>query len=138
MAGSIAHQAASNGVFPQTIDCGQSVAICQRHDVLSPGVEKRARSNEQRTDATLLEECKSGLNVAVVACLRNDELLPHRLRRSLHLPVLRLRVWKGRAHQRGNRRSLGHELTQQIKSLRPQSGAEKDHLYVPKTQIRTY
>ena len=70
---------------------------------------------------------KAALMSGSLPCLRNDELLPDRLRRCLHLPVLRLCVWKGRLHQRGNRRPLGHELTQQIKSLLPQSGAEKDH-----------
>jgi hypothetical protein len=49
------------------------------------GVQERAGTNEQRTDPVLDERCKGGLDVAVAADIENDELLPDRLCRGVHV-----------------------------------------------------
>ena len=83
------------------------------------GVHERAGTDEQRTGPALDERCKGGLDVAVAADIENDELLPDRLRRGLHVSSLRLGIGSVRVHQHGNCRRLGHELAQQLQSLRP-------------------
>src|SRR5262249_28712394 len=81
-------------------------------------------ADEQRTSTALDKRCKCGLEVAVAADLENDELLPDRLRRGLHVSSLPLgiRTW---VHEHGNGCRLGHELTQQLQSLRLQHAGEK-------------
>ena len=52
---------------------------------------------------------------------------PIALRRGLHVSSLRLGIGTVRVHEHGNCCRLGHELAQQLQSLRPQHGVEKDH-----------
>src|ERR1043166_3280610 len=65
------------------------------------------------------------LDVTVAADIENDELLPDRLSCGLQVSSLRLGIGGVRVHEHGNCRRLGHELAQQLQSLRPQY-AEKD------------
>ena len=91
------------------------------------GVQERAGTDEQRTSPALDERCKGCLDVAVVADIENDELLPDRLRRGLHVSSLRLGFRSVRVHEHGNCRRPGHDLAQQLQSLRPQHAGKKDH-----------
>ena len=99
----------------------------QRDQTFPMRVQERAGADEQRAGPALDEGCKGGLDVAVAADIENDELLPDRLRRGLHVVSLRLGRRGVRVHEHANCCRLGHELAQQLQSLRPQHAAEKAH-----------
>ena len=103
------------------------MASRQRDHAFPMGDQERAGTDEQRTGPALDERCKGCLDVAVAADIENDELLPDRLRRGLHVSSLRLGFRSVRVHQHGNCCRLGHELAQQLQSLRPQHAGEKAH-----------
>ena len=103
------------------------MASRQRDDPFPLGVQKRPGPDEQRAGPALDDRCKGGLDVAGGRGIENEELLPDRLRRGLHVASLRRGRRSVRVHERGNRRRLGHELPQQLQSLRPQHAAEKAH-----------
>ena len=52
--------------------------------------QERAGADKQRAGPALDKGCKGGLDFAVAADIKNDELLPDRLRRGLHVFSLRL------------------------------------------------
>ena len=97
----------------------------QRDDLFPTASQERAAADEQRAGLALDESCKGGLDVAVAAGIENDELLPDRLRRGLHVSSLRLGSRSVRVDEHGNRCRLGHQLAQQLQPLRPQLAAEK-------------
>ena len=99
----------------------------QRDDPFPMGVQERAGTAEQRACPALDERGKSCFDLAVAADIENDELLPDRARRGLNLFPLRLGVRTVRIDEHGNCRRLGHELAQQLQSLRPQHAGEKAH-----------
>ena len=68
------------------------MASRQRDDSFPIGEQERAGTDEQRTSPALDERCKGCLDVAVAADIENDELLPDRLRRGLHVSSLRLGI----------------------------------------------
>ena len=125
MLGSVAHQATGHDGLAHGIARRQRMASRQRDEPFPMGVQERAGTDEQRTGPALDERCKGCLDVAVAADIENDELLPDRLRRGLHVSSLRLGFRTVRVHQHGNCRRLGHELAQQLQSLRPQHAGEK-------------
>jgi hypothetical protein len=90
-------------------------------------VHEAACSDEQRTCAVPNEGRKGWLDLAVAADIESDELPPDRLRRSLHVAPFRFGFANARAHEHRDCRRLGHELVQQLQSLRPYRAAEKTH-----------
>jgi hypothetical protein len=67
------------------------------------------------------------LDVADAAGIENDELLADSKRSGLHVSPFRLGTRMVRFHQHGNCCRLGHELAQQLQSLRPHLAGEKVH-----------
>jgi len=90
-------------------------------------VQERAATSEQRTSAALDERCKGRLNVADAPSIQNDELLPDRKRCGLHVSSVSLGIRIFRVHENGDCRRSGHELAQQLQSLRPHNAAKKAH-----------
>ena len=121
-AGPVAHQAASHDKFAQVIDRRQHIASRQRDELLSAGGQERTGTDEQRTGSALHERCKGCLDVAVVADIKNDELLPDSLRRNLQIFSLYLGFRTARVHQHANCCRLGHELAQQFQIASPLTG----------------
>ena len=83
------------------------------------GVHERARADEQGASPALDERCEGCLDVAIAADIENDELLPERLRRGLHVSSLRHGFSGVRVHEHGNCCRFGHDLAQQLQSLCP-------------------
>src|SRR5262249_11867516 len=71
--------------------------------------------------------CKGCLDLALAADIEIEELLADCLRRGLHLTSIRLGIGNVRIHEVGNCRRFGHELVQQLQSLRRQQNGEKAH-----------
>ena len=126
-AGRVAHQTTGRDKLAQVIDRGNRMPGRQRDNPFPMREHERAGTAEQRTSPTLDQRCKGGLNVAVAADIENDELLPDRARRGLNLFPLCLGIRTVRIDEHGNCRRLGHELAQQLQSLRTQLGSEKAH-----------
>jgi hypothetical protein len=83
------------------------MASSQRDESFPMGVQECAGTDVQRTSPALDERCKSRLDVALAADIENDELLPERLRRCLHVASLRLHLRSVRVHQDANCCRLG-------------------------------
>src|SRR5262245_34754398 len=67
------------------------------------------------------------ISIGIAARVADDELLPDRLRRALHLSALRLGIGGVRIDKHRNRCRGGHDLAQQLKSFRSQYAGEKDY-----------
>src|SRR6516225_12354957 len=91
------------------------------------GEHERPGADEQRASPAFDERCKRGLDIGIAARVDDDELLPDRLRRALHLSALRLGVGGVRIDKHRNRSRGGHDLAQQLKSFRSQYAGEKDY-----------
>src|SRR5262249_57777405 len=89
------------------------------------GEHERPGADEQRASPAFDERCKRGLDISIAARVDDDELLPDRLRRALHLSALRLGIGGVRINKRRNRCRGGHELAQQLKSLPSPYAREK-------------
>src|SRR5215469_4462930 len=63
------------------------------------------------------------IDLALIRRIENDDVLPDRLRRREHL----LGVQTARVDDERNQLGVGHELTQQMKALRPELGDEAIH-----------
>src|SRR4051812_92025 len=61
----------------------------------------------------------SGFDVVLASRINNDELVPDRLRRVLHVFSLGLAFRAIRVYQHANGRRFWHDLAQQIQSLSP-------------------
>jgi hypothetical protein len=75
--GSIAHKSANFDELAPFIDCGKSIARCERHDLLASAVEERIGTNEQRSRPSRRHAGERGVNLALVAGMKDDDFLPN-------------------------------------------------------------
>src|SRR6516162_3762508 len=125
--GRVAHQAARIDGLAEAMHRGNPMSRRQRDDPFPMGEHERPGADEQRASPAFDERCKRGLDIGIAARVDDDELLPDRLRRALHLSALRLGVGGVGIDKHRNRCRGGHELAQQLKSLRSQYAGEKDY-----------
>ena len=97
----------------------------QRDNTFPMRVQEPAGTHEQRAGPTCDGGCKGGLDLAFARGIEHDEWPTHRPRGGLHVRSL-LDVGIIRVHQHRDGRRLGHQLAQQLESVRPHGGAEKD------------
>jgi hypothetical protein len=69
----------------------------QRDQMFPIGIRERTCTDEQRACPVLDERCEGCFDVAVVADIDNDELLPNRTRCGLYVASLRLGI-RARVH----------------------------------------
>src|SRR5262249_48100913 len=86
------------------------MACRQRNHLLPMGVQERTGPGEQRICSTLRERCKGGLDLALTAGFDDDELLPDRMRRSLHIFSLPVGFGSVRVYENRDRGCPRHKL----------------------------
>ena len=121
----VAHQATGHDGLAQAIARRQRMASRQRDEPFPMGVQERAGTDEQRTGPALDERCKGCLDVAVAADIENDELLPDRLRRGLHVSSLRLGIRTVRVHSTAIVVALGTSWRSSSSRFAPNTLAKK-------------
>jgi hypothetical protein len=89
------------------------------------GVHERAGAYEQRASPALYGRCKGGLDVAVALHIEDNKFLTHCLRRNLYISALGFGVRSAGIDEHGNPACIGHELAQQVQSLRSYLVGEK-------------
>src|SRR5664279_4904775 len=117
-AGAVAHQAPGHNKLSHVITRRQRMARRQRDQPFPLGDHESTGADEQRTGPALHERCKGHVDVAAAAGIKNDKLLPDRLRRGLHVSAFRLGIRRVRIYQHGNCCRAWHQLAQQLQPLR--------------------
>src|SRR6266702_1342206 len=124
---SIADQAAGRDELAPRIDRRNSMARCERHELLAPAAEERIRADDERASMQLDEGGESDVDLAFGAGLQDRKLHPLRARRFLHvsyyaLYALGIRIV--RVDEQGDHLGLGNQLGKQLEPLGRQLAGE--------------
>ena len=90
---------------------------CQRGQLNLMRRQERSTADEHRSSSTLDNRCKRCVDVAIASDLENNELLPNRLRRRLHVALLRHDKSSNRRILEDNRRQIA-EAEQRQRELK--------------------
>ena len=80
----IAHEPPGVGIGPTVVDRGNTMACCQRDDLIAAGAAKQRIVRHQERGVTRFDERgKGSINVLIAAGIENSDLLPDRARSPL-------------------------------------------------------
>src|SRR5262245_18006764 len=122
---SVAHQATGRGKLAHRIDRRQRVAGSQCDELFAPIFKKRIDVDKQRRGPLVDERGEGWLEVDFGAGFDNNEFLPQRGRRCLHISCVGFHVRIGRIHEQADLCRRGHQLVQQFEQLRRQQVAQQ-------------
>src|SRR6266702_1018379 len=122
---SIADQAAGRDELAPRIDRRNSMARCERHELLAPAAEERIRADDERASMQLDEGGESDVDLAFGAGLQDRKLHPLRARRFLHVSYYALANRRNvRVDEQGDHPGLGNQLGKQLQQLGRQFAEE--------------
>src|SRR5262245_39572888 len=137
-AGSITHQAASDGKVAQIVDSGQAIACRERHDLTTLGQQERVGLHDKAPHPRLNGFGKSSIDIAFRSGSEHEQLMTQRARRRLRVAAVELGNGIIRIYHEAEYVGAWNELLKQLELFRHEHFAQRgDASHVAARPIET-
>src|SRR5262249_842512 len=111
LTGAVADQAAGIPVLAGAVYCGNALASRKTNDLVATALKECVRTDQERASLLLRKRCECGIETTSTVNTHDQDLLPERARRCLHLSRVDLGVRIIGVHQHADQRGSGDKLT---------------------------